>query len=126
VRIAELRCSACGRERIVRQGEKGRAVACDGCGAEIQVPENLAFPEYAQLYRDRALAQTLEGATGLGFILCCLPACAVAWWMAAGAVQRAHEDGRPLDPALGRIRDVAMTASLAHAALWTWVALKWF
>ena len=107
MKIAELACPACGMSRLVRMRERGHAVACDGCSGLIDVPANLDFPDYVDLYEDRILAGNVQVAAVVSVFFCCAPAAATAWWLASGAAQRAADEGRPLDPALVRARRLA-------------------
>src|SRR5262245_5393116 len=100
--------------RLVRMRERGHAVACDGCGGVIDVPEHLDFPDYVDLYEDRVLAGNVQVAALASVLICCAPVSAVAWWVASGAVQRAADEGRPLDPALIRARRVAGLIALGE------------
>jgi hypothetical protein len=124
VKLVALRCRNCGRERNVLERERGSTVACDRCGAAIEVPSSLGFPDYAELHRDRTLAINLEMVLGISFVLCCLPASAACWWLASGAVQREIDADRPLDPMLVSVRRVARIVTLAQVAVWT-AALVW-
>ena len=107
MKIAELACPSCGTSRVVRMRERGHTVACDGCGGGIDVPANLDFPDYVDLYEDRVLAGNVQVVTLVSFLMCCAPFAAIGWWLASGAVQRAKDEGRPLDPALVRARRLA-------------------
>ena len=117
MKVAELACPACGMSRLVRMRERGHAVACDGCGGLIDVPENLDFPDYVDLYEDRILAGNVQVAAVVSVFLCCAPAAATAWWLASGAAQRAADEGRPLDPALVRARNIAAAATVLEAVV---------
>jgi hypothetical protein len=125
VKLAPLRCPACGRERNVRERERGTTVACDGCGATFDVPEHLAFPDYAELQRDRVLAINLELVLGLAFLLCCLPASASAWWLASGALEREIESGRPPDPYVVRVNSIARALTVLQLVLWGAAFVSW-
>jgi hypothetical protein len=123
MKLASLRCRSCGKERLVRQREHGATVACDACGATIDVPENLEFPAYSDLFADRVLAGNLETVLAASFVLCCLPVSAAAWWIAAGAVQRAHEDARPVDPRLQRVLGLSRAATVVQVVVWGGVVI---
>jgi hypothetical protein len=97
--------------------ERGHAVACAGCGGEIDVPANLDFPHYVDLFEDRVLATNVELAVVASAVLCCAPVAASAWWFASGAAQRARDEGRPLDPALVRARNIAAAATVLEAVV---------
>lgn len=117
MKLAELACPACGQSRLVRLRERGTTIACDGCGGAFDVPANLDFPDYVDLYEDRVLATNVELAVVASVVLCCAPVAAVAWWMASGAVQRATDEGRPLDPALVRAHRVAAVVALVESVI---------
>jgi hypothetical protein len=124
VKLAPLRCPACGRERNVLERERGHTVACDACGTSIEVPASLAFPDYAELHRDRMLAINLEMAIGLSCLFCCLPASAMCWWIASGAIQREKDAERPVDPMLARARRIARILTVAQLVAWCIVGHK--
>ena len=124
MKLAPLRGPGCGRERNVLERERGSTVVCDACGAAIEVPASLAFPDYADLHRDRILAINLELAIGISFVLCCLPASAMCWWMASGAIQRERDAERPVDPVLARARGIARILTVVQAVVWFVVALR--
>ena len=117
--VAALRCASCGKERLVRPLEKGATVACDGCGGTIDVPENLAFQRYWHVFGDREIADTMTRWLWMSFLFPCLPAAALCWWILSGAIQRARDEGRPVEPTLRRARlaAIGVTCFLACAYL---------
>ena len=117
MKIAELACPSCGMSRLVRMKERGHKVACGGCDGVIEVPENLDFPDYVDLFEDRVLARDVRHAAYASLVLCCAPAAAVAWWFASGAAQRALEEGRPVDPQLVRAKRVAAIVTVVEVTI---------
>ena len=93
-------------------------MACDACGAAIEVPASLGFPGYAEVHRDRMLAMDIEVGLAISVVLCCAPASAICWWIASGAIQRAADADRPVDPVLVRVRGIARVATMFQILLW--------
>ena len=122
MKLAGLRCRACGRERLVREREKGVRLACDACGEPIEVPESLEFPRLAALYDDRTLVRRMGGLLALSFCTGCLPLAGVVWWHVEGAAQRMRDEGRPVEPRLRRVRNAAAGLTALQAAGWVAVA----
>ncbi len=112
MKLAELACPSCGLSRLIRMRERGHKVACNGCSGVIDVPANLDFPDYVDLYEDRVLAGNVQIAAVLSIVMCCAPAAAIGWWLASGAAQRAADEGRPVDPDLVRARAMAAVTAV--------------
>ncbi len=118
MKLAALRCRQCGKERLVRQREKGATLACDVCGAVFEVPESLDFPEYRELYGDQLLAERMVLMSWCAFCFGCLPLAAGAWWIVAGEIARTRAEGRPVEPKLLRARNAAVAVTVVHSGVW--------
>ncbi len=124
MKIAEIACPQCGMSRLIRMRERGHAIACDGCDGVIDVPANLDFPDYVDLYEDRILAGNVQVASIVSVLMCCAPAAAIGWYLASGAAQRAADESRPLDPALVRARRLAGAVAVGETVVFVVVALS--
>ena len=124
MKVAELACPSCGKWRVIRMRERGHGVACDGCGGVIDVPENLDFPDYVDLYEDRVLARNVRDIALVSLLMACAPAAAIAWWLASNATQRAVDDSRPLDPSLVRARRLAGAIAVGETIVFIAIALS--
>lgn len=125
MKLAALRCRRCGRERLVLPRERGATLACDACGEPIEVPENLEFPKLAALYDDRALASRLDMILAISFCTSCLPLSAAIWWHVDGVMQRTRDEGRPVEPRLRFLRNVAIALTAIQVVAWIQLAVMY-
>src|SRR5262245_696726 len=95
------RCPACGVEMVVERHQRGRTVPGPRCAAPFEVPQSLDFlAADAAAGEDRRLASRLFVTTVVAGVACCLPLAAYVWWNASGAIARAREADRPVEPLL--------------------------
>jgi hypothetical protein len=122
VKLVALRCPNCGRQRHVRERERGLGTVCDACGAEIEVPAHLFFPEYVDLMADQVLAERVLVVNCVSLLLCCMPLAAAGWWLVHGAIGRSVQEDRPVEPLLLRARNGALAVMAVQSVFWAgWI-----
>jgi hypothetical protein len=113
------RCDVCGTEIVVERSHRGKTIACRRCSAPYEVPQNLDFlTADAESGRDRDHAGRLIVLVVAGGAACCLPISAYVWWAAAGAIHRARDEGRPVEPLLHSTLGVAMVFAILNGLIW--------
>lgn len=96
------RCSACAKEMVLESFHRGRTVRCPHCREENEAPENLDFATAS----DAALKDLDRGGLLLfaaiagSMLVVCAPVPAAVWWMANGAIARAKDEEREVEPAM--------------------------
>ncbi len=107
------RCSSCAKDMVLESYHRGRTVPCPRCRASNEIPQNLDFTEVDEKSRrDSDRGARLMTLAVAGFAACCLPLSGYVWWAASGAIHRAREEQREVDPLLLTTRLVAAIGTL--------------
>jgi hypothetical protein len=110
---------------LIQRAHRGRTATCPKCGAGLEVPQSLDFVSIENATRrDREHAALLVAWAMFAGLSCCLPGSALVWWSSDGAIRRARDDGRPVDPLLVSTRAVAVV--WAATAMLAWLAVVAF
>lgn len=123
-----MRCTTCEKEMVIEPVHAGRTVPCPWCRAAVEVPRQLDFQTAkTEGRKDESAGGALLAFAVVGLLTTCIfgvgliPA-AIVWWLAQGRIQRARDDGRPVDPLVAAARTISIIASILGAI----ILIVWF
>ncbi len=115
-----MRCTKCDKEMVIEPVHAGRTVPCPWCRGAVEIPSQLDF-QTAKIEgrKDESAGGGLLAFAVVGLLTTCIgvgliPA-VIVWWLAQGRIQRARDDGRPVDPLVAAARTIAIIASILGA-----------
>ena len=109
-----FRCGDCSKTMILEPVHRGRTVKCPHCQGKNEVPDHLDFESAAEASLQDLNRGGLLLFFGIaGSVILCVPVPAICWWMSVGAIQRAREEEREVDPTLQWSKWVGIIGTVA-------------
>lgn len=104
---------------VIERHHVGASWPCPRCKATTEVPANLDFDTLlAESAVDRRRATRLLVTTVVAGVTCCLPLSAFLLWQISGAIHRARDADREVEPLLLSARALAVTCTVIDGVFW--------